>query len=88
MGSLIMQIYDNEDCGKEREVMERTQEDIRTARAHLSAFLATLTKEQESAYELVKMDYAQQLAYTEQTAYRNGFRSGAKMMMEVLTDDE
>ena len=88
MSSLIMQMYDNEDCGKETELIERTQEDIDMAREHLSAFLATLTKEQAKLYDFVKVDDARLHIYREQTAYRRGFRSGAKMMMEILTKEE
>ena len=86
--SLICQLYNGEDSGETWVFAERTAEDIRQEKERAQQFYATLSNEQRQLYMEMQGDYGKQLAYQMEQQYRRGFRAGAKMMMEILTEDE
>lgn len=86
--SLICQLYNGEDNESVWVFTERTAEDIRQEHERAHRFYATLSREQRELYMEVQSDCGKQLAYQMEQQYRRGFRSGAKMMMEILTEDE
>ena len=88
MDSLIFQLYANEDSGREWEGIKRTSEDVQRERERIIKFTSMLTCEQLELYEQLRVDFSKLLAYKEQEGYARGFRSGAKMMMEILAEDD
>ena len=86
--SLICQLYNGEDNESVWVFTERTAEDIRQEHERAHRFYATLSREQRELYMEIQGDNGKQLAYQMEQQYRRGFRAGAKMMMEILTEDE
>ena len=53
-----------------------------------NAFLKTLSDEQKKVFEKFSELQMRSMAYCNDILYRRGFRAGAKMVMEILTEDE
>ena len=86
--SVMCRLYRQEDNGDTWAFFERTKEDVLEERQRASQFYVTLSKEQKQLYLEVQSDEGKQLAYQMELQYRRGFRAGAKMMMEILTEEE
>ena len=86
--SLIEKLYVGQDDDSDLGFLERTVEDIEQEKARAGEFYASLSAQQRQAYLEVQSDCGKQLAYQMQLQYRRGFRAGAKMMMEILTEEE
>ena len=87
-GCTIDKFYSGAECDMERPFPLRPKEELEEEFEKEKTFLKMLSAEQKKAYEEFSDLQLRAHAYCNDILYRRGFRAGAKMMMEILTEDE
>ena len=84
---IIDKFFTGQDCDAERVLPDRPEEETEKEQRLYDAFFDSLTDEQKKKYINYSLGNGGD-AFEVDVMYRRGFHSGARLMLEILTEDE
>ena len=87
-GKWIEKIFMGDDADVERTMPNRPKEIEEEEEKSYEEFFNCLTEKQKQKYVQFSFEEGGRAAFESEVMYRRGFRLGAKLMLEILLEDE
>lgn len=87
-GKWIEKIFMGDDADVERTMPNRPKEIEEEEEKAYEEFFKCLTEKQKQKYVQFSFEEGGRAAFESEVMYRRGFRLGAKLMLEILLEDE
>lgn len=87
-GKYIEKIFTGDDADAERTMPNRAKEIEDEEERAYEEFFGCLTEKQKQKYVQFSFQEGGRAAFESEVMYRRGFRSGARLMLEILLEDE
>ncbi len=87
-GKWIEKIFMGDDADVERTMPNRPKEIEEEEEKAYEEFFNCLTEKQKQKYVQFSFEEGGRAAFESEVMYRRGFRLGAKLMLEILLEDE
>ncbi len=87
-GKYIEKFFTGDDADAEKTLPKRPKEIEEKEEKAYEEFFGCLTEKQKQKYVQFSFQEGGRAAFESEVMYRRGFRSGARLMLEILLEDE